>query len=101
MNNKWRWAAIAALALLFCMFNPITRQIIFFLLPFGGGVDDLVVIALLGGFGIFFALNIITGARITRARGSMRQARTQLFWGVMLLVFALAASLGLLTMFFI
>ena len=46
-KRKWWFIGIAVFA--FCMWNPITRQIVLIILPFGSGLDDLVFLAATAG----------------------------------------------------
>jgi len=43
MDKTLKWFLIFV-AVVFVMWNPITRQVVLFLLPLGSGVDDLVFI---------------------------------------------------------
>ena len=46
-ENKWLNRLILVVVVAFLFWNPITRQIILFVLPFGSGIDDLIFIVLL------------------------------------------------------
>lgn len=55
---KW---IIAALITAFCFWHPITRQAIWFLLPLGSGVDDLIAGIALAFAGVGVALYLANG----------------------------------------
>ena len=40
--SNWAKTMIVLCALLLLLLNPLTRQILFFILPLGSGIDDLI-----------------------------------------------------------
>lgn len=84
---------VGVLVLLFLFWNPLTRQVILWLLPLGSGVDDVVFLVLL-----VFGGTIIT-VRVIRLHGQVlweQIKKLRFVWIVIaIIVFAIFACLAL------
>lgn len=70
MENKrplsnWAKTMIVLCLLLLLMINPITRQLILFILPLGSGIDDLIFFILLF---VTVTVFLIRGARLEKVK---------------------------------
>ncbi len=72
MENKrrlsnWAKAMIVLCVLLVLMINPLTRKVIFLILPLGSGIDDLVFLVVL------FAAVVVALMRFLPVRNPIRK----------------------------
>lgn len=63
--SNWAKTMIVLCLLLVLMINPMTRQMIFLILPLGSGVDDLIFIILLF---VTLTVFLIRGAQLDKVK---------------------------------
>lgn len=63
--SNWAKTMIVLCLLLVLMINPLTRQMIFLILPLGSGVDDLIFIILLF---VTLTVFLIRGAQLDKVK---------------------------------
>lgn len=63
--SNWTKTMIALCALLLLLLNPFTRQIVFFILPLGSGIDDLIFFIVLF---VAIAVFLLKASRLDRVK---------------------------------